>query len=294
MSETHGFRIETLFRSKSFFDLADNLERFLDAARQKGNDIHFYKQHYDVLLKLYNISKSPYEIFCNEGIVVPYLITNWSLRDYGKDNAICIKALINQTRETFAPPIGSVICEDMIHVLMNHVDHKYNYCSKVLHCRPLRIIIANETYKKGNSLFEAYEYYNRDLSLAQRDLVILTHVQDEKVTPEYAFLHELGHILHLRLTGQYTAWQPPSSFDILQQAIFSKAESAAISAELFAECFAIATLYNTEYSHFDPYDQIKDDHKRLISEYMQLLMDTYAENPLGGRMLHELLDVRGE
>jgi len=210
-----------------------------------------------------------------------------------EDNHKCIRAIIEQIRHFFIPSTSPHISEENVHKLMALVDQKYNYCSKVLREKTLNILIVEDTCVDGNSLFMAYDgdAFEREIS-ANKDIVILSRVRDD-VYPEYAFLHELGHILHLRLTQEYHDWMPPKSFDFLQKIMFKSLvnKPQSVWAECFADCFAIAALHRTVYEGYDCYPNVSGFSRQLIEMYIRVLMDTYDDNPLGRSPWEELIAI---
>ncbi|MDR1631137.1 MAG: hypothetical protein LBS36_13135 [Oscillospiraceae bacterium] len=287
MKSAENKSLDSFFTSKTLLELADNLEVFLEYASLNNNDNNLYERYYRELM-FYKPRATPFKIFKEDNIAFPYLLTNWALHERGEDNYKNINDIIKTTREIFFPSSDPVIQEERILEMMKLVDSKYGYCSKVLREKPLDIIINEEGCKKGNSLFMTLDING----LINNDLIICSCVQ-EQIYPEYAFLHEAGHVLHLRLTQKYQGYVPPKSFDFIQQAMFKPLANRPKSewAECFAECFAIAALYGTEYAHYDYATFISDHNKLLIATYIQVLMDTYEDNILGELSWNELRSI---
>ena len=159
--------------------------------------------------------------------------------------------------------------------------------------KSLPILVVDEICTAGNSLTMGNQILGVNKILSQpKDIVIASRMKDD-TAPEYAFLHELGHILHIRLTHQYRNLEPPESFDVIQRLMFKRLidQPKKIWAECFADCFAIASLYGTAYGYLD-HTPISDEHKKAMCAYIQILMDTYKDNTNGRCSFDELLKIK--
>ncbi len=277
--------------SKCLLELADHLDVFLDKLQKENNPMHRYESFYQSLLyHLSRFNELGYQVFLGNSIAAPFLLTNWLLYDTGEDNYQHLRNLADKIRSLFEPSMAIGISEERVHQLMAHVEQRFGYCSSVLKDRPLRIIVSDDGFKEGNSLVMSLQITGEVDYTERKDIVILTRPKDN-ISPEFVFLHELGHMLHLRLTQRYDIFTPPSSFDFIINQIFSKSidKPDGIKAELFAECFAMAALYNSKYSQYDYADYIKDEHKMLCYLYFKVLLETYEDNNMGSALWDELL-----
>lgn len=285
-----------LMESSNLLELADKLEVFLKYMKSQHNDNNLYEAFYKELLFSTSFSNEPYQVFQNEDIAAPYLLSNWFLCDSGKDNYAFFEQILHMTRQQFSSSnaTGARIAAEKIPELMDLVEQKFGYVSNVLKDRRLPILIVDEICTSGNSVTIGNCIIGVDDKLSQpKDIVIASRMKDD-TAPEFAFLHELGHILHIRLTHQYRDWEPPKSFDVIQQHMFKRlaGRPKQLWAECFADCFAISALYGTEYANFDNYSFINNTDKMLIYAYIQMLMDNYEENPKGKCSFAELLKIQ--
>lgn len=96
---------------------------------------------------------------------------------------------------------------------------------------------------------------------------------DGKVTPSSVLLHELGHQLHFRLTGEL--YKVPESFyghlDNLG-ADYSHLSNADLL-EVFADTFLLAVIHKTK-EFGDPFPEIPDTTKQLCFDYITALINT--------------------
>jgi len=278
-------------KGSCLMELADNLDAFLDKIQNEPDAMQYYECYYRSLL-LYSsqFNEMNYQVTQKEDIVTPYLLTNWAFYNTAEDNYRHLRNLSRTIRTLFEPSSTIGITESSVHQIMKHIECRFGYCSSVLKTEPLRILITNDGFKEGNSLVMSLQIEAGADYLSQNDAIILTHLKDN-ISPEFVFLHELGHILHLRLTRQYATYTPPKSFEIIMDKLFSRAinKPEQVKAELFAECFAMAALYNSEYSHYDHINYIRDEHKMLCFHYFKVLLNTYEENEMGKLLWDELL-----
>ncbi|MHB9038971.1 MAG: hypothetical protein ACYC64_20220 [Armatimonadota bacterium] len=96
-------------------------------------------------------------------------------------------------------------------------------------------------------------------------------MKDSEISPEYVFLHELGHALQIALTGSKEI--VPEEFILFHQALNSPLEQGNPDApDVFADTFAMAVMRGTELSSHDPFnisDDLKGTFERLISGIFQ-------------------------
>jgi len=82
-------------------------------------------------------------------------------------------------------------------------------------------------------------------------------------------MHELGHLMHTRITKKEMS--VPDSFTAIPSSVFNiKEPSPKDMTECFAKSFAIAATGGTEYN---PYDNISPEFISALIIYMQDLVD---------------------
>ena len=82
----------------------------------------------------------------------------------------------------------------------------------------------------------------------------------------------MGHVLQVKITGD--SQKIPPSFSIIAEAIFPDMPKET-EAEIFADCFAMAVMYNSQFSVYDPFDTIAPKHKALFQIYMRELTNNH-------------------
>lgn len=220
-------------------------------------------------------------------IMPVFLLNNWTFRDTIEDNLINLSVISGIINDTFTVPSGKQITNEQISAMSKLADRKFLIKERFLLDKPIDILLVNNTYRYANALY----YINPNPDVVIKDLIVLTHVADDKVCPEFALLHELGHMVHTRITQK--RFVAPRSFEILHPVIFEYTppdRSVPYTkwpkkwfAEWFAECFAIAVLHKTPYSYLDYHTEISDEDKDFIKTYMTVLLDTLEYNKFGRR-----------
>jgi predicted metalloprotease len=100
-------------------------------------------------------------------------------------------------------------------------------------------------------------------------------MKDNSLAPEYVFLHEMGHVLQVALTGSNQL--VPEEFIKFNQSIDKNIELVQGSyeaVEVFADTFAIAIMHDTCISKFDPFD-FPEMLKTSFSNFYSQLFEKY-------------------
>ena len=244
----------------------------------------------------YTRPKEGYSLLQGTDAVAAFLLNNWTFRESIEENLDNLSVLSTVIRNTFIVPSGRQITERSILTMLTLADDRFSILKRFLLHNPIDILLVNNTCRYANALY----YFNSNPRAKIKDNIVLTWDADDKVCPEFAFLHELGHMVHTRITQK--SFVAPKSFEIVHPIIlkyspqdFSKPivgrEKKLLArwfAEWFAECFAIAVLHRSPYSHLDYHTEIEDDDKDSIKAYMTVLLDTLEYNKLGKRTWEKL------
>lgn len=280
--------LNNILNSRNFLDLAENLDEFIDFAHDNCNEQIIYEKFYYEVKRLNAQYNQDFNILTGKDSVASYLLTNWTFRENSEDNYRNLLTIVMGLQDNYLPPRGEKIDKDVVVELLDIVEQKYGFCTKVLKRNPISILLINNTLKGFNGLCSV----NREVNNEGRDTIILTHVADNRVSPPYVFLHELGHILHTQLTNKI--FVPPESFNFLQSLMFKNLKDAPKKewAECFSESFAIAAIQGTMFDqpqYF--YNCVKKSDKKIMSYYIKVLMDTIDENENGQCSWEDLIYI---
>ena len=105
------------------------------------------------------------------------------------------------------------------------------------------------------------------------DIFLPYILRDKIATPESIFLHELGHVVNVRLTGDVT--QAPPAFLDFGEPFFPglSTKHRSISGELFAHCFAMGVFSrHPELREFDPFTEVAPEDKQAFQHFGEALI----------------------
>jgi hypothetical protein len=98
-------------------------------------------------------------------------------------------------------------------------------------------------------------------------------MKDGDISPEYVFLHELGHVLQTSLTGSVDV--VPEEFLRFDQTVGGQLKQGDPDAcEVFADLFAIAVMRGTALCSHDPFP-FSEEFKRNIECFFLKLVQKY-------------------
>jgi len=274
------FDYERIMESVNLHELADNLEYFVEYAKttpdKKTALSNLYKYIFTFKMHLEELDDydddegyDPWMIFDSNLAVNIYLEFHWP---YGKEVDKAIKrldGLVHEIRDSIIIPQGTILSSIEIEQIMDFLETKYSFCSKLLSHMPLHIVSLEHSCKYCHS------FYLSDISEHgfEKDILILTHTHDKYNMPqEYTLLHELGHLLHTR-----TMEKPdtvPASFKTVMEEVFIDEMNATPReiAEIFANSFAFAASKDSKYEHSDFGKALDDAQKDIVCTYFDDLM----------------------
>lgn len=253
-----------MMNSKDLIELADHFHNFLCFVRSLEvkeeafiKIIEIIKPYQDRLIThTEKKNKKPYVILKGKKAITGFLWLIWPHTGNGDERMKELEAqwkIMNLTmRRTNS---GDRLTPEKIDWLMQHIENKFSYCSKILENRYLKILLINNSTIDFNSFV-----LTRRLSTGELDdAVILTYPRPMfPYHQEMTLYHELGHILHIRLTD--SSDKIPKCF---QDGIHCPDKDPK---EIFAEYFSASALFGTG---LEAENQLSDMHKnnRSSSEY---------------------------
>ncbi len=97
---------------------------------------------------------------------------------------------------------------------------------------------------------------------------------------DYVFMHELGHLFHVYLIGNFN--EVPGSFsNVIKDAFGNDIKNISEDdlREVFADCFAIACAYETQFEKTNPFIQMfRREDSEYIANYMKNLIEEEIKN----------------
>lgn len=225
-----------------------------------------YKKH---LLDAFYSEHPSYCICMGAAATDIYLFRNWPISKSDRSNKKDLRQIAEQIEKDLLPAKGTQITPKTVHEILAFLEARYQFLQRVRKGDPLFIILPDCSHKNFNGLCRTH--------LCQRNQtdceIYLFHSPEyHKYSPEFVFLHELGHVLNLALTG--TLEIVPNGFLEFVEILFPNMtlpHQKPVS-EIFADCFAMGVMSLSPMAQFDPFESTLFECKQVIELYMLSLM----------------------
>lgn len=196
-----------------------------------------------------------------------YLCRNWRRSGKLGDEKERLRALAEQMKNDFIAAQNEKVDLEVIEKIMRDLNEQDHFTEKVLGGQQFLILSAGCTHRCFSALCRPYIYqddsFSCDIYLFQRTL------EDRNTSWGSILLHELGHVLNLRLTGDISV--VPDDFLSFAEWFFpglsTKCRTSA--PEFFAHCFAMGVTSRLGLECYDAFPQIQKEHKQLFDAYMR-------------------------
>ena len=265
---------QNIIESDSIFSLANNLEVFLDniATVPKKQKI------FEVLYHQINVAEFfarpeqylGYEIYSSKCSVLHFLLNYWSLASTASENTLIVKGIVKKIRSEFCKSKTVSSLDRALFDVLSMVEEKLGYSTNLLRDGKIKILNLDCRHCEWNCFYSATLVPEKELIA---DYIIMTQMQEYATSSrEFALLHELGHLLHTRLTLQLSV--VPASFGEAIEKIISRPIPDGEKAEIFADFFAFAVLCESSYEH-DNYPDLNDVAKKYLLPYFKRLIQQY-------------------
>jgi hypothetical protein len=178
--------------------------------------------------------------------VQPYLTTFGMRTGKVKETIEDIRNIIDFVSNNIVSPSGKYLSIQDAKDTITKISDKFPYFDIVGKLGILNILLLDNTHTLFNSLCGV----NAEGSGA---VVIMYHMNDKQMAPVYVFLHELGHVLQIAMTGSVN--YVPDSFIRFHERLSTGLKQGMYDApEVFADSFAIAVMYNTPLQAYNPFN----------------------------------------
>ena len=175
-----------------------------------------------------------------------------------------INELISDIDKTIAEPSGISLTVDAEEKILSVLSSKFPFWKVVPASTALDIININNTHRSFNSVCgvsgDATTFY-----------IYMYNMKDSSTMPEYVFLHELGHVLQISLSGSGTL--VPEEFIEFNETVLSTTikQGSLEAIETFADTFSIAVMHGTDLSSKNPFPFPDRLNECFVKFYDQLL-----------------------
>lgn len=181
----------------------------------------------------------------------------------------CIEAL-HQFASGFWPSNTPAITEAQVKQAFQMINQVFPYMQKVSPEHPVEILLFDAQHKDLNgettASFEAS---------GMRGCICMYRMQEETLSPVAVFLHELGHLLHIRGTGAMD--QVPPSFVTYLRRFGAQTDALTIPQlqDVFADTFMLAVMSRFPGQEV-PIPGLSDQVLRAGYQYIQAFFDEIA------------------
>jgi hypothetical protein len=139
--------------------------------------------------------------------------------------------------DEYIDPVETIVTEKEMDLVLENAQKKYRILDIIAPIKPLMIISLNHSHTKHNS------ECGISGTAGSRESVIFAY-HPREVTPTcgrvFIFAHEIGHALHLALTGDITVM--PDSFNAFNEKLNIKLQTIEDKQEAFADVTALVLL----------------------------------------------------
>jgi hypothetical protein len=185
-----------------------------------------------------------------------------------------IKAFGEFILSNFTHSIGDCISESSLKEILNYLDDKYNFSTKVFSKKMSYFIRMNYSNKYYNS--ECLTATNVDGTDVTNHFFLYSMKEKDSINPEAVLFHELGHALHAKYFGGLVKL-PNEIIELLQDLCFPKINTldSDIQNELFADVLSVGLMYQTPFEKYDVYkDSISENHKIVFKTMVEKIIKT--------------------
>jgi len=258
--------IDRIICSNDLLEIAEHLLNFIELAPKK-RDFNLLDSRMRSLIVMnglfYPIGKT-YSIH-NRLSPIVFLDSVWVRQSTANENIEQLKNIAMFINDKFTESKNVQISESSVSEIMEYLNLKFSFYDAVLKSNPIEIVMLNNTHVDFNNECFAYGTDGE----VDCKLFVYHLKENSSYSPEYVFLHELGHVVHIKLTGKAKS-VPNSFFDCIASEFPDMTLHTA--PEIFADCFAMAVMHESPFSKYDPFDKIKQEHKVLFKQYMKSLI----------------------
>lgn len=176
-----------------------------------------------------------------------------------------------QVLSEFSESNGNIITVSRLESALRYTEGRYHFFQKVFAEKRPVFAIINNTNKTNN----AHCYIGDSPRTSQTSIFLYAATG---ISPEAVLFHELGHCLHLCLTGNPNEI-PDGTLDYLAHYGFKSLATATTDEqrEVLADVLSIGMMYDSPYADDDPFTLIADEDKKAYHELVKYLLNRIPE-----------------
>jgi len=269
--------MERFSHLESLFDLQNKLENIVisdsftqeDFKKLRSN----LKSDYESLLMDAFFDRHPnWSVVSGEAAYRLFLLRNWTFKNSAKENKQEFRKIAEEICKDYYPRGSIFLSEQEATRIMKHIDERYSFSKVALADRHILIFCLSCSHRQYDSFCRSLVFTDDTIGA---DVYMLLPSNNDVVTPQSTFLHELGHVLTIMLTGNANVI--PADFTSLFSSMFPNIDSHQEANEIFAHCFAMGVMTHPDFQRYDPFTEIPLEEKMLFDKYFHLKLEHWSE-----------------
>lgn len=201
--------------------------------------------------------------------VCTYLYRNWRFQRNIKANRDYLLKIAEHIYQDFFCADGpQLTMQEATHIL-SVIDESYSFSKKTLGSTPLLLLLPNDAHQTYDAICRPYASPDGEVIFD----IIMPHIQrDVKTQPGSMLLHELGHLLNIKLTGSLQII--PELFIQLDGLLRNEGIESTTEelSELFAHLFAMTMLQLPDLKQYDSYPPLPEETVSVFAAYFKTLL----------------------
>ena len=269
------------FNYSSTILICSKIKDFKEYLKNIKSDFHKLdkrnKEKYLITIKLMSYTalsdetKESYRILYNHKAIKKLILEQFAglnLQNFDSiiDDLLTVLSSITDTHTT--PNIS----EDNIKTIFKTINQKIPEFNNILSNIDLDILILDYTDKNVNSATVPSQNFKKFkiLCFCMKDN---DEYKSGALNPIYVFLHELGHIICWLVTSEYKK-TPNSFFQDIGKYFIGLTPDNPDALEVFADCFAMAIMYNTPLNKYNPFSMFSEELFIDLEKYFTKIIKT--------------------
>ena len=202
------------------------------------------------------------------------LYRNWRFSRSAAENRQQFLHFTKELEQDFIPSDAAYWSEALVSQTMQIADHTYDLTHSVFQGRHFFIFLLPAMHRTEDSFCRCLQTEEGSCG----DIYLTIPHDPTPATPQSILLHELGHCVHMALTGGLQCLPPgfPAAFSCFPTLVEKPAN---FTAEILAHCFAMSVLIDPALQAYDPFSMIDLQDKQLFQRYFMNLLASPARCP---------------
>ena len=202
------------------------------------------------------------------------LYRNWCFSRSAAENRQQFLRFAKDLEQNLIASDAAYWSESLVAQTMQIADRTYDLTHSVFNGRHFFIFLLPAIHRTEDSFCRCLQTTQGSCG----DIYLTIPHNSAPATPQSILLHELGHCVHMALTGSLQHIPPgfPAAFSCFPTLA---EKSADFTAEILAHCFAMSVLIDPALQAYDPFSMIDLPDKHLFQRYFMKLLASLARCP---------------